>query len=78
MPGSKVEKILMARSHCAAEGETVFMVGDSVSDVRAAKEAGVQSVAVSWGHQSLERLVGAAPDYVVHSAGELIEIALRA
>jgi phosphoglycolate phosphatase-like HAD superfamily hydrolase len=54
------------------------MVGDSVSDVRAAKEAGVKSIAVGWGHQSLERLIEAAPDHVVRSPGELIEIAQRA
>jgi phosphoglycolate phosphatase-like HAD superfamily hydrolase len=41
MPGSKVDKILMAKSQFAAKGETVFMVGDSLSDVRAAREAGV-------------------------------------
>ena len=74
MPGSKVEKILMAKSQFAAEGEAVFMVGDSLSDVRDAREAGVKSIAVSWGHQNLGRLVGAVPDHVVRLAEELIEI----
>jgi phosphoglycolate phosphatase len=77
MPGSKVEKILMAKSHSSAEGDMVFMVGDSLSDVRAAKEAGVRSIAVSWGHQSVGRLVGAVPDHVVRSPEELIEITQR-
>ncbi len=74
MPGSKEEKILMAKSQFAAEGEAVFMVGDSLSDVRAAKAVGVKSIAVSWGHQSVGRLVGAAPDYVIRKPEELIEI----
>jgi phosphoglycolate phosphatase len=74
MPGSKVEKILMAKSHFVAEGEMIFMVGDSLSDVRAAKEAGVKSIAVSWGHQSVGRLIGAVPDKVVRFPEELIEI----
>jgi phosphoglycolate phosphatase len=78
IPGSKVEKILMARAHSAAENDAVFMVGDSLSDVRAAKEAGVKSIAVGWGHQSLERLIGAAPDHVARLPGELIEIAQTA
>jgi phosphoglycolate phosphatase len=73
-PGSKVEKILSAKHCFAAEGETVFMVGDSVSDVRAAREAGVISIAVVWGHQSVARLVEARPDHVAHSPEELIEI----
>jgi phosphoglycolate phosphatase len=74
MPGSKVEKITLARSQFAAAGEAVFMVGDSLSDIRAAREAGVKSIAVSWGHQSVGRLVGAAPDHVVRVPEELIEI----
>jgi phosphoglycolate phosphatase len=74
MPGSKVEKILMAKSQFAAEGEAVFMVGDSLSDVRAARDAGVKSIAVSWGHQSVGRLVKGVPDHVVRIPGELIEI----
>ncbi len=74
MAGSKVEKILMAKSQLAAEGEIVFMVGDSLSDVRAAREAGVKSIAVSWGHQSVGRLVDGGPDQVVHLPEELVEI----
>jgi phosphoglycolate phosphatase len=74
MPGSKVEKILMAKSQFAAGGEAVFMVGDSVSDIREAREAGVKSIAVSWGHQSMGRLVKAVPDHVVRLPEELIEI----
>ena len=74
MPGSKVEKILMAKNQFAAEGETVFMVGDSLSDVREAKEAGVKSIVVSWGHQSMGRLVWALPDHVVRLPEELIDI----
>jgi phosphoglycolate phosphatase len=74
IPGSKVEKILMAKSQFAADGEAVFMVGDSLSDIRAAREAGVKSIAVSWGHQSVSRLVEAEPDHFVRLPKELIEI----
>ena len=72
-PGSKAEKIIKAQSQFAAENEAVYVVGDSVSDVRAAREAGVQSIAVSWGHQSVEMLIEAKPDTFVHSPGELLE-----
>ena len=54
--------------------ESVFMVGDSLSDVLAAKEASVTSIAVTWGHQSLEILLRGNPDYVVSSSHQLIEI----
>ena len=74
MPGSKVEKIILAKGQFAGEGEAVFMVGDSVSDIRDAREAGVNSIAVSWGHQSIGKLVGAMPDHIVHTPEGLIEI----
>ena len=46
----------------------------SLSDVLAAKEASVTSIAVTWGHQSLENLLRAKPDYVVSSPHDLIEV----
>lgn len=73
-PGSKAQKISIARARFAGNGEAVFMIGDALSDVRAAKEAGVTSIAVTWGHQSLETLQRGNPDFVVHSPRELIEV----
>jgi phosphoglycolate phosphatase len=75
-PGSKAEKILQARSQFVADAKrkAVFMVGDSASDVRSAKEASVKSIVVSWGHQSVETLIRAEPDYFVHSPRELLEV----
>lgn len=73
-PGSKAQKISLARERFVENEETVFMIGDSLSDVRAAKEAGVTSIAVTWGHQSLETLQCGNPDSVVHSPRELIEV----
>jgi phosphoglycolate phosphatase len=75
-PGSKAQKIAMARNRLLEnrEQESVFMVGDSLSDVQAAKEASVTSIAVTWGHQSLEDLLRAKPDFVVSSPPDLIQI----
>jgi phosphoglycolate phosphatase len=75
-PGSKAQKISMARKRLLENGkqESVFMVGDSLSDVLAAKEASVTSIAVTWGHQSLENLLRGNPDYVASSPHNLIEI----
>ena len=74
-PGSKAEKISLARDRFLEE--SVFMIGDALSDVRAAKEAGVTSIAVAWGHQSLETLQRGEPDYVINSPQELIGIIER-
>jgi HAD superfamily hydrolase (TIGR01549 family) len=73
-PGSKAEKISLAQNQFAAAGEAVFMIGDAASDIHAAKEAGVKSIAVSWGHQSAETLIRADADYLVRSPQELIKV----
>jgi len=73
-PGSKARKISLAQSQLAAEGEAVIMVGDSVSDIHAAREASVKSIVVSWGHQSAETLIRAKPDTIVYSPHELLEV----
>ena len=75
-PGTKAQKIVMARERFAGNSAhaDVFMVGDSLSDVLAAKEASVTSIAVTWGHQGLEQLLRGEPDHVVHSPHELVEI----
>ena len=76
IPGSKAQKISIARNQFSADTkrESVFMVGDSLSDISAAKEAFVTSIAVTWGHQSLEQLLRGDPDYVVRFPHELIEV----
>jgi phosphoglycolate phosphatase len=53
--------------------EVVYYVGDAVSDILAARQVSVKSVAVGWGHQSLSKLVKAQPDHVIHAPQELIE-----
>ena len=75
-PGSKAQKIVMAQNRLLdnRKQEAVFMVGDSLSDVLAAKEASITSVVVTWGHQSLENLLLGNPDYVVSSPHEIIEV----
>ena len=74
-PGSKAQKISLARDRLLENGqqESVFMVGDSLSDILAAKEASTTSIAVTWGHQSLEILLRGNPDHIVNSPHELIE-----
>lgn len=75
-PGSKAQKIYRARDRLLENGkqESVFMVGDSLSDVLAAKEASSTSIAVTWGHQSLEILLRGNPDYLVNSPHDLMEV----
>lgn len=73
-PGSKAQKISIAQERFVKNAEAVFMIGDALSDVRAAKEAGVTSIAVTWGHQSLETLQRGTPDYVAEAPRQIIKI----
>lgn len=75
-PGTKAQKILIAKKQFLTDAMPglAFMIGDSLSDIVAAKEASVTSIAVTWGHQSLEYLRRGHPDHVVHSPHDLIEI----
>ena len=72
--GTRPEKIKSALKELARQGDVAYMVGDSVSDIRAAMQAGIKSIAVSWGHQDASRLLGTKPDYLVESPQELLEI----
>lgn len=54
-----------------------LMVGDRKFDVKAAKEAGLVSVAVTYGYGPMDELKIAKPDYIVRSVAELEKLLLR-
>ena len=51
------------------------MIGDRSIDILAARENGLRSIAVLWGHGTREELVSAAPDAFVDSPHELLALA---
>jgi phosphoglycolate phosphatase len=55
-------------------GARLFYVGDEVRDVSAAAEAGLHSVAVTWGHGERAALEAHEPYHLVHAPAELISI----
>jgi phosphoglycolate phosphatase len=73
-PGSRAEKIVQVAERLNQPGAEVYVIGDAVSDIRAARQASVKSIAVTWGHQSRERLEALGPDQVVHSPGQLLAL----
>ena len=75
--GTRPEKIRRAISELAQQGDTAYMVGDAVSDIRAARQASIKSIAVGWGHQSPSRLLDAKPDYLVKSPQELLQLFIK-
>ena len=72
--GTRPEKIERALRELGQGEKAAYMVGDAVSDIRAARETSTKSIAVGWGHQSPTRLMTAAPDYLVDSPQELLEL----
>jgi pyrophosphatase PpaX len=62
-----IEKIL---SHFSLRKEAVLMVGDSIGDVKAAREAGVKIALVLWDTYSKERVLQMKTDYAFHTVME--------
>lgn len=73
-PGSRVEKIQRILSTLGNGTGQAYMVGDAVSDIHAARQAGISSVAVAWGHQSLAKLRRANPDLIAEKPADLLTI----
>jgi len=71
---SKVEKILYARGHFGTNGGHTLYVCDTAGDVREAREAGVKTVAVTWGWHSRERLERAKPDAIIEKPEDLLRL----
>jgi len=52
----------------------IFYIGDEVRDIKAADEANVKSIAVTWGFHSKELLESAQPDAIALAPNELLSL----
>ncbi len=69
------EPLLLAAERLGVRPEEAAYVGDSPFDVRAAKAAGMGSVAVTWGRiHDRSRLEREQPDAIVDTAEELLAV----
>lgn len=48
-----------------------YLIGDSVVDLTTAKNAGIKSIAVTWGFEPLTDLAAMHTDHIVHTVAEL-------
>ncbi|MCK9229598.1 MAG: HAD-IA family hydrolase [Syntrophales bacterium] len=71
---SKTEKILHIMEQWKKGPRETFYIGDTTGDIREAKRAGVQSVAVTWGWHPEERLRTADPDHIVRTPRDLLTL----
>jgi phosphoglycolate phosphatase len=65
------DSILKILSEVGVAKERAAIVGDSTTDVRAGKAAGIMTCSVTYGFRSEEELRKAGPDYIIHTLSEL-------
>ncbi len=63
--------LLLAVDRLGSGAEEAVYVGDAVVDVRAARNAGMAAVGVTWGAGTRDDVVGSAPDVVADTVDEL-------
>jgi phosphoglycolate phosphatase len=51
--------------------ENVFVIGDTIRDIRCAKAGGVRSIAVSTGEETFQKLKKAKPDYLFNNFNDV-------
>lgn len=59
------------------DANAAVMIGDRRFDINAAKKNGLVSVGVSWGFGDANELNAAAPDHLIHSPEQLLELFTR-
>jgi phosphoglycolate phosphatase-like HAD superfamily hydrolase len=72
-PGNRAEKLQQILERLGAAHGKAYLVGDAVSDIRVARETGLLSIAVTWGHQSEAHLSRETPYHLVRTPQELLD-----
>ncbi|MGB9673654.1 MAG: HAD family hydrolase [Anaerolineales bacterium] len=76
-PGNKAQKISQFIEEVNLPKLPAIMIGDASSDIEAAHQVGIIGIAVGWGHQPVQKLLMAQPDYFVSTPQELLETLLK-
>ena len=67
------DAVLWSISSLGLEKQDCVYVGDTEVDLKTAENAGIDSIAVTWGFRSVEELQAAGAKTIVSSASELLE-----
>lgn len=70
------DPLLAAAAKLNVAPELCVYVGDAVTDLAAARAAGMAAIAVTWGAGTVADLVAAQPDALCHSIGQLRAVLL--
>ena len=71
---SKVERFKMIFSEFSLAPEECLFITDTVGDIIEAREANVESIAVTWGYHSEKLLLNQRPRAIVHNPNELLTV----
>ena len=71
---SKKIKIANAIDQFHVQSGNTYYIGDTVGDIKEGKQAGVITVAVTWGWHPRERLLAANPDFLIDTPEELLKL----
>jgi phosphoglycolate phosphatase len=52
----------------------VYLVGDTISDISEARLAGINSIAVTWGYQSRNKLLEKSPNFIAETPQDILDI----
>lgn len=69
---SKVKKIQNIRK--MFPNNNLYYIGDTTGDIKEGKNAGVRTVAVTWGWHTAEQLKAQHPDFIIHTPSELLKL----
>ncbi len=73
-PGSKSDRAGELIYRFRVQKENTYLIGDTVSDILEARNAGVKSIAATWGFQDRERLLSMEPHFVADTPEEIANI----
>ena len=63
-----------AREHCGCEIGAVYVIGDTVMDIKAARAVDAVAIAVKTGFEDLDALVAAKPDHLLGDLTTLFDV----
>ncbi|KZL21161.1 Pyrophosphatase PpaX [Pseudovibrio axinellae] len=66
--------IFQAMSETGVDLENTIMIGDTTFDMQMARNAGVESIGVTWGYHSAKDVKNAGASYVIDHFNELIPV----
>jgi len=71
---SKKDKILHVIRKYSVTLQDIYYIGDTTGDIKEGKQAGVQTVGVTWGWHSKELMTTSQPDYLFDKPEDLLKL----